>query len=534
MIDSYVLPGLQVAKRLGRRAEFEGLVRNLTEKETPDHISIVGPRYFGKSVLINALAERFLEEGSYYRVVINWNLRHDTPEDDKTFQVALAKRLDKFLLGIGNLSFHDYLQDTQGDIAGTISDVVESLAASGIRILILLDDFDRLASQPLISKNLWDYLRSLAQKEHLRFVLSSRRRLRECIPSRDGRTSDFWNIFTNVVSLKPFAENDIDDFLAPLVAAGYLVERSGKQEIVEWTGGIPVLVTCVCREIASGARPSTIDKPMVETRCQSVASQTWTLDAISLLWEDCGKEIQGDLLDIAEDSSAVRNIPSARQPLLLDRGYVLPVNGGCKASCRFMQRFAAGQEVRSRDLRDLFKNPDIELRSLTTLLQLRLAGITGGDPDTRSYIEHAIDGLARGPKTALASIRSIADEALNVAWETECPGNVMPVEMQRQLTMAWSAGGGDLKPDSFHKLNDKNMRRRMLRIASGDQGRNKVTQKVSRPMMLLIDYLYNLGNYGQHMNDIPPALESPVDVGFCISACWGSIELLKRMSVDLA
>ena len=110
------------------------------------------------------------------------------------FQIALAKALDRCLLEIGNDSYHDYLQDTEGDPAGTISDVVDSLSADGMRILILLDDFDRLASQPQISKNLWDYLRSLAQKDHLRFVLSSRRRVRECIPNRDGRTSDFWNM----------------------------------------------------------------------------------------------------------------------------------------------------------------------------------------------------------------------------------------------------------------------------------------------------------------------------------------------------
>ena len=533
MPDTYELPGLHIPKLLGRSATLAGLVRDLAEKATPDHISVVAPRYFGKSVLINAVAERFAAPESHYKVVINWDLRHNTPEDDLGFQISLAKALDKCLLEVGNESYHDYLQDTMGELAGTISDVVDSLAADGTRILILLDDFDRLASQPQVSKNLWDYLRSLAQKEHVRFVLSSRRRLRECIPNRDGRTSDFWNIFTNVVTLKPFSSRDLDEFLVPIVDTGIQVELSGKQEIFDWTGGIPVLVARMCREFLACSPTTKIDRHFVESVAELIAGDEWMLDTLTLLWDDCGKEVQGDLLDIAGDPLAIGRLPVSRQPMLSDRGYIVRDGGANKAWCRFMQRFAAGHEVRSRDLRDLFKDQETELRSLKTLLQLRLSSVDGGDPDTRSYIEHAIEGLARGPRTALTSIRSISEEAISVAWGVECPNNDMPAAMKQQITMARNAGGGGMSPDVFQKLNDKNTRRQILRVAAGDQGRAKVTQKVSRPMMLLIDYLYNLGNYGQHMTDIPAGQETPVDVSFCAGACWTAIELLKRMSEDL-
>jgi hypothetical protein len=533
MPEPYQLPGLHVPMLLGRSATLSELVRDLAEKATPDHISIVAPRYFGKSVLIQALAERFAEPDSHYRIVINWDLRHETPEDDLGFQAALARALDKSLLKIGNSSYHDYFQDAEGSPAGTISDVVDSLGAVGMRILILLDDFDRLATQSQISKNLWDYLRSLAQKENLRFVLSSRRRLRECIPNRDGRTSDFWNIFTNVVTLRPFNLIDLDEFLGPISAAGFRIDASGKKAIVNWTGGIPVLAARLCRNIIAGNSSTRVDKLLVESIGGQLAGDTWMQDTLAELWDDCSKEVQGDLIDIAADVLAIKKIVPIRRTLLSDRGYIVRDGGDCRAQCHFMQLFAAGYAVRSRDLRDLFKDPETELRSLKTLLQLRLSLIVGGDPDTRSYIEHAIDGLAKGQKTALTSIRSVAEEALSVAWETECPNNVMPAAMQQQLTLAWNAGGGDINPNKLQQLNDKNVRRQILRVAAGDQGRKKATQKVSRPMMLLIDHLYSLGNYGQHMTDIPATLEKPADVSFCAAACWSSIELLKRMSEEL-
>ena len=43
----------------------------------------------------------------------------------------------------------------------------------------------------------------------------------------------------------------------------------------------------------------------------------------------------------------------------------------------------------------------------------------------------------------------------------------------------------------------------------------------------------NLGNYGQHMNAIPPEQERPADFLFCVSACLAAITLFKRMAEDL-
>jgi hypothetical protein len=66
------------------------------------------------------------------------------------------------------------------------------------------------------------------------------------------------------------------------------------------------------------------------------------------------------------------------------------------------------------------------------------------------------------------------------------------------------------------------------------QRQPKLTKKVTRPMVILIDHLHNLGNYGQHIRAIPPQQEGPADFLFCVSACFAAITLLKRMTEDLA
>src|ERR1700758_2907950 len=92
----------------GRRAVFTQLCKDLT-KPTPDHVSIVGPRYFRKTVIMKALAEHFSSSNSYYQIVCLWDLRHDTPPDDTEFKRKLAQQIDKQLLAINRDEFHEYL-----------------------------------------------------------------------------------------------------------------------------------------------------------------------------------------------------------------------------------------------------------------------------------------------------------------------------------------------------------------------------------------------------------------------------------------
>ena len=198
-----------------------------------------------------------------------------------------------------------------------------------------------------------------------------------------------------------------------------------------------------------------------------------------------------------------------------------------------MQRFASQGEVRSSDIRELFKDSESDLWSWRALLALKLGQIEGGNNEIRSYIELAIQGLSLGEKAALLTIRSIAQEAINLAWEAEFPGGVIPAPIQGRLTLDKQKGGCGLDHKLLGRTNDMNTRRTIMRAAAGNQGGEKISTKVTRPLMLLIDSLYNLGNFGQHMNEIPPAQEGPVGIGFCITACWTAIELHKRIAMDL-
>ena len=88
------------APLIGRASVFERMLSNLT-KATPQHLSLVAPRYFGKTVLLSALAAKLRDEGAY-ECVLEWDLGHQTPESDQDFQTALRERIADGLDTVGS------------------------------------------------------------------------------------------------------------------------------------------------------------------------------------------------------------------------------------------------------------------------------------------------------------------------------------------------------------------------------------------------------------------------------------------------
>ena len=71
----YQIRGGSVPQMLGRELLFERLNRHLT-KPTPDHMCVVGPAGFGKSVLLHHLADHFKKREDLYAASMYLDLRH--------------------------------------------------------------------------------------------------------------------------------------------------------------------------------------------------------------------------------------------------------------------------------------------------------------------------------------------------------------------------------------------------------------------------------------------------------------------------
>ena len=85
--------GTEDVPQVGRDQIVKRIWSDLT-KATPSNLSIVGPRYIGKSVVLNTVAELArTDEGSPYKLVVYWELGHAPPQSDEEFIDQLCDQL---------------------------------------------------------------------------------------------------------------------------------------------------------------------------------------------------------------------------------------------------------------------------------------------------------------------------------------------------------------------------------------------------------------------------------------------------------
>ena len=248
--NPYQVFGSSVPSMLGRQALIKEIEARLL-KDTPDHVSIVGPMHYGKSVLLSHLAATHRAGSSHYLTTVYIDFRISPPASDTTFKQRLASALKTGLQPVrSELSGH--IDPEYERVHELLDDVFADLAKEKeiARMLVVLDGFDHVLAGTGLTRNLWDQLRELARRPSLRLVTGSRRRLRELCRTREARSSNFWGIFHDPPSQVSILDaSDWDAFLLPLLEAGCTLDAPARKELVNWTGGVPVLVCALLQEL---------------------------------------------------------------------------------------------------------------------------------------------------------------------------------------------------------------------------------------------------------------------------------------------
>ena len=254
MSDSpYRVLGVDVPPMFGRERLFVRLCRHLN-KPTPDHVSVIGPAKFGKSVLLNHLAGHFRQPGQYFTTSLYWDLRHGTPATDDEFRRRFAEHIKRALQQV-EPEYADFIELEDEGLHDLLHFVFSEMQTKGVRILAVLDGFDHLLAEGRITRNLWDDLRTLCQMTSLRLVTGSRSRLRELCKTEESRTSDFWEIFYDTpLQVGCFEQHDWDGFLKPFESRGVKFDCSALKELGNWTGGVPTLSAALAERLYLGGR----------------------------------------------------------------------------------------------------------------------------------------------------------------------------------------------------------------------------------------------------------------------------------------
>lgn len=126
---------------------------------------------------------------------------------------------------------------------------VRSLNQRGLRVVLLLDEFEQLTKNPQVNVNFYNALRSAAGRLRLVFITGSARPLIEltCFDSsKKILSSPFFNIFAQVF-LSQLSQREAGNLIrTPMEAAGIIVSSRLEDFIYQLAGGHPLALQIAC------------------------------------------------------------------------------------------------------------------------------------------------------------------------------------------------------------------------------------------------------------------------------------------------
>ncbi len=521
--NPYQVLGPSVPDVLGRAALL-GRIDNHLRKPSPDHVSVVGPAHYGKSVLLRHVASSYGTGAGGFVAASYVDLRHPVPTSDREFMRRLATEI-KTVLQAARSPLAEWIEEDAGhEELGAVLDELHE----GERLLAVLDGFDYALAGTGLTRNLWDQLRTLAQRSSLRLVTGSRKPLRETCRTEESRTSDFWEIFYDTpVRVGALDDGDLNAFLQPLRDAGCEFDEPARKEVANWTGGVPLLVVALLQKLWEDRRGKRCSKPEIDQAAAAVlGGRRQLLDA---LWENCDDDLRADLDALSRGDVPLAELADRRRRTLVERGFGRESRNRMRGFCRLMQRHAQDQAPAVANLKRLLGTAAGFGANVQSLLKLRLDQVSEGaaDEELRELIDLAIRDLAPVPERALIWARSIAERALLLVWDAE------QLPRDRTLPAEWTAGWDN---DDVHYPRDQGSRPlasgqqcNVLRLATGTDRTARCTRFLTKPTFLLLDHLQSVGNFGQHRGDAPE-----VTVGFAAAVLSSAISLVECLARDLA
>jgi hypothetical protein len=531
MNNPYTSSGAEPAAMLGRKAVFERLCRHL-RKLTPDHVSVIGPKRYGKTVILRHFAARFSHPNAHYIAAAYVDLRHSTPETDDQFRRKFANSVKAALQPVA-AEIAEYLTMDDESLGALLQYVFEELQKKSQRLLVVLDSVDHLPLGTGISPNLLDQMRTFAQLPSLRLVTGSRSRLRELCQTEASRTSDFWRIFHDPpLPIGCFDSDDWDDLLEPFTQRSITIEKSARSELENWTGGAPLLVSALLQDLFDGTTDGgTIDNSHVNSVAENALQNH--RDLISDLWDDCSPDLQADLADLAAGEVLASDIPSRRRTSLEQRGFAITAGNKLRCTARLIQRFAQDQGGGVTNMRRLFRQRTDFDRNIRSLLELRLSQVAEdlyADRELIGHVKRAIRDLHPDPTYSVVWARSIAERALDLIWRAELRADRKVPDKWINELKTTGVRYWDVLEDQNTLPQERGKQCGVLRWLTGGKVGNKtiarLTRFVTRPTFLLVDHIQSVGNFGQHQDD-------PATLGFASTVCLAAIELCQSLANDL-
>ncbi|HOW63729.1 MAG TPA: AAA-like domain-containing protein [Candidatus Paceibacterota bacterium] len=517
--NPYPLGDRRDARLLGRCQALKLVLERLNKL----HVCVTAPQRFGKTVFLREVARVATANG--FSQVLAWDLKRHTPGTDEEFYQSLCREMERQLQVPGQ-DLAEWFRE-MGPSFETIKGVFQELCEAGQKILVVLDAVEHVLQAGLVTKNVWDNLRDLADLSGVRFLTGSRFPLRQLCPLY-SKTSPFGNIFhPKPVRFGAFQSDDWPGVLQPFAERHITLDASARKELVNWTGGIPVLVMAVCEGLFESCQDGqTLSKPEVDQAAEGVVKDY--REHIDILWADLA-ESRLDFWELATQSEKSRSslIPD-RIDELVHRGLAVEVGGNkLRGNCRIMERYAAQHGKVLPEVQKLFGAIEDYDRNIGDVFQLRLNALRGFNNDAEHHLRELLKAMPNS-ETAKALIRNFADSCLDALVQFEFPDETI----DQQWIGAWKSDGKLGNSDNDREIisgrvpQARGTRMKLLGLLHDEKSAGKA--KSRRSTFLLLEAVHKAGNFGQHAKEYGEL----VTHSFITAVCCAAVELFNHVRED--
>jgi hypothetical protein len=213
--------------------------------------SIVGERRIGKTSLLNFIAHlsviksRGLDPRQYMFICVDLQMVNQTMNPSRFWQRALKEVEDK----IDHARLKTMLDEARKRETidnYVLTDVFDVVDEQGVRIVLLLDEFEKVTANPNFGASFFGGLRALAIHHNLALVTASRKELVELCHSEAVRSSPFFNIFANI-NLRALIEDEVNELLSKsLQDTGISFNEEERSFIFHIAGYHPYFLQVAC------------------------------------------------------------------------------------------------------------------------------------------------------------------------------------------------------------------------------------------------------------------------------------------------
>lgn len=242
----------------GRKRELDQVFSRLMNAEC-ESSSLVGEHRTGKSSFLLCMShpevvrQRGFDPDRYLFVYAHLDIISSSSTPSRFYQYVLRR--------IGSVNRDPELADLLRQLAPRdsidpydLEDVFDLVDRKGLVIVLLLDDFEHLASNANFGPEFYYGLRSLAVHHGLALVTASRSDLVELAHTDSVRSSPFFNIFATV-NLEPFSPTDVPEFvMGSLAGTGVSFKDAEVERAVRIAGRQPFFLQIALHHLFDAAR----------------------------------------------------------------------------------------------------------------------------------------------------------------------------------------------------------------------------------------------------------------------------------------